>query len=138
MICCDYFHYSSRINLILISSLRAHLQFRKNNVFWDNSLETISRIDEILRAVISNLFDIPLPANHRVDSSWVHVHVFLKTRLQLLTTMDESRTQGRMLFICPSINVFHARKIKTNDTECRQRCTVVPRSSSARLSLIRR
>lgn len=65
------------------------------------SSETISRIDEVLHAVISNLFDIPLRTNHRVDFSWVHVHVFLKTRLQLLTTMDESRTQGRTLSIRP-------------------------------------
>lgn len=58
--------------------------------------------DGALRTVISNLFDIPLRADYRAaDSSWVHVHVFLKTRLQLLTTMDESRTQGRRLSIRP-------------------------------------
>lgn len=58
------------------------------------------RIDEALHAVIANLFDIPLRANYRADFSRVHIHVFLETRLQLLTTMNESRTQGRTLSIC--------------------------------------
>jgi len=46
-----------------------------------------------LHAVIANLFDIPLRANYRADFSRMYIHVFLKTRLQLLMTMDESRTQ---------------------------------------------
>lgn len=85
------FHLQYRSALYIILQVLVNTSVRI--MFFETTRrETAQRIDETLYATLfqtCSIFHYAATVARRL-LLWVHVHVFLKTRLLLLTTMDES------------------------------------------------
>lgn len=135
-----YFHYSSRVNLILILSLYYELIYDfARIIFFGITRGRLSRVSTRYYALLFRTCSIfhYLPTIESTPLGCTSMYFWKLVYSYLRRWMSRALKAVCYPYV-PSINVFHARKIKTNDTECRLCCAIAPRSSSARLSLIRR
>lgn len=135
-----YFYHSSRaINWILnfVIILRAYEQFRRITFFLGQLRNYLAYRRNITRCYFELVrYSITCQPSSRL----LGARPCISENSFTVTYNDgwvAALKPERYPYV-PSINVFHARKIKTNETECRQCCAVAPRNSSIRLSLIRR